>query len=89
MILGKVIGNVVSTIKLKPYEGKKILIVKPINPDGTFKGKIVLAVDSVQAGIGDTVIIVDEGGSATYVLGDTGGIIRTVIVGIVDEIDYT
>ena len=64
MILGKVVGNVVSTVKAVGYESKKILIIQPIDPDGNPKGKTFLAVDTVQAGVGDTVITLDEGGSA-------------------------
>ncbi len=87
MILGKIIGNVVSTIKAKGYESKKILIVQPIDPKGKPIGKSFLAIDSVQAGIGDTVITVDEGNSARSVLAEPESVtLKTVIVGIVDQI---
>ncbi|MCG8573198.1 MAG: EutN/CcmL family microcompartment protein [Spirochaetes bacterium] len=86
MILGKVIGNIVSTIKIGAYQGYKMMLVQPIKPDGKKKGHPIIAVDAVQAGEGDTVLINDEGGSAKYILGNTEGAIRTVIVGIVDEI---
>lgn len=87
MILGKVIGNVVSTVKCPDYDAYKLLLVQPVDQAGTPKGKSVLAVDAAQAGIGDTVIVIDEGGSARVVL-DTPDkrTIRTVIVGIVDEV---
>ena len=64
MTLGKVIGNIVSTERAIGYESKTILIIQPIHPDGNPKGKTFLAVDTVQAGPGDTVITIDEGGSA-------------------------
>jgi len=87
MILGKVIGNVVSTIKAKGYESKKILIIQPINPAGNPKGKTFLAIDAVQAGVGDIVLTIDEGNSALTVINEPDTFtIRTVIAGIVDEI---
>jgi len=90
MIIGKIVGDVVSTIKIPDYEGAKILIVQPIDPDGNPKGKTFLALDNVQAGIGDTVLICDEGGSARM-LRDTPDImtVRTVVAGIVDEVTRT
>jgi microcompartment protein CcmK/EutM len=88
MILGKVIGNVVSTVKCPDYNHYKLLLVQPVDQAGSPKGKSVLAIDSVQAGVGDTVIVIDEGGSARAALDTEARTIRTVIVGIVDEIDY-
>ncbi len=88
MILAKVIGNVVSTEKHAQYRGYKILIVQPVDPQGRSKGKSFLALDGVQAGIGDRVLVVDEGGSARSVLGDEGAVtVRTVACGIVDRVD--
>ncbi len=88
MTLAKVTANVVSTEKHAHYRGRKILVVQPVGPDGTPKGKSLLAVDGVQAGIGDLVLVVDEGGSARAVIGDeTAMTIRTAICGIVDRID--
>lgn len=88
MILGKVIGNIVSTHTISPYQKRKILMVKPITPEFREKNKLILAIDTVSAGVGDIVLIVDEGGSANYILDNTENTIRTVIVGIVDEINY-
>lgn len=87
MILAKVIGNVVSTIKEKGYESKKIMIVQPINPDGKPKGKSFLAIDAVQAGTGDTVLVMEEGGSARTIINEPDSFtVKSVIAGIVDEI---
>jgi microcompartment protein CcmK/EutM len=89
MILAKVTGNVVSTIKATGYESRKILIVQPIDPDGKSIGKSFLAVDTVQAGTGDTVLIMEEGGSARLILGEPETFtIKAVIAGIVDEIHH-
>jgi microcompartment protein CcmK/EutM len=86
MILGKVIGNVVSTIKLKIYEGYKILVVQPVDPDGSRLGQAVLAIDTVQAGVGDTVLVIDEGNSARVIIGDATAPVRCVVAGIVDHV---
>ncbi len=87
MILGKIIGNVVSTIKEKGYESKKILIVQPIDPKGNSIGKSFLAIDAIQVGVGDTVLVIDEGTSARNILKEPDSLtVKTVIVGIVDNV---
>ena len=88
MVLAKVIGNVVSTQKDARYEGGRILVVQPINPDGTKAGDELLALDSVDAGVGDTVVVVREGWSAsTSSTGEPGAAIDSAIVGVVDAIE--
>jgi len=87
MILGKVIGNVVSTIKLPIYQGYKILIVQPVNDKEEPQGESVLALDTVQAGVGDTVLVIDEGNSSRLIMNNPTAPVRTVIVGIVDAIE--
>ncbi|MBE3127921.1 MAG: EutN/CcmL family microcompartment protein [Candidatus Atribacteria bacterium] len=87
MILGKVIGNVVSTIKLPIYQGYKILIVQPVNDKEVPQGESVLALDTVQAGVGDTVLVIDEGNSSRLIMNNPTAPVRTVIVGIVDAIN--
>ena len=88
MLLAKVIGNVVATQKDHRYEGGRLLIVQPINPDGTPAGEEMLALDAVDAGVGDTVVVVREGWSAsTAATGQAGAAIDSAIVGVVDTID--
>jgi microcompartment protein CcmK/EutM len=87
MILGKVIGNVVSTIKLPIYQGYKILIVQPVNNNEEPQGESVLALDTVQAGVGDTVLVIDEGNSSRLIMNNSIAPVRTMIVGIVDAIN--
>jgi ethanolamine utilization protein EutN len=87
MILGKVIGNVVSTIKLPVYQGYKILIVQPVNDKEELQGKTILALDTVQAGIGDTVLVIDEGNSSRLIMNNFTAPVRTMIVGIVDSVN--
>jgi ethanolamine utilization protein EutN len=87
MILGRVCGTVVSTIEHPFYDGKKKLIVRACLPDGTLDGeKYVIAVDLVGAGIGQTVLVEDEGNSARQMLGVTDAPVRSVVVGIVDAV---
>jgi microcompartment protein CcmK/EutM len=87
MILGKVVGNVVASSKHRDYAGFKLLVIQPVDHAGTPKGKSLLAVDAVQAGIGDTVLVIDEGGSGRAILGAPDNrTVRTVVTGIVDEI---
>ncbi len=88
MILAKVIGTVTSTIKHRDYSDKKVLMIQPVDPDLKPVGKTLLAVDGVQAGIGDIVLLVDEGGSAKIVLEDQNlCAIRCTVAGIVDHIE--
>jgi len=88
MTLAKVVATIVSTEKHVHYTGQKILVVQPVGPDGKPKGKSLVAVDGVQAGIGDLVLVVDEGGSARTVIGDESAMtIRTAVCGIVDRVD--
>jgi len=88
MILARVLGNVVATQKNSRYGGARIMLVQPINPDGTPRGASMLALDSVDAGEGDIVIVVQEGWSAsTASTGEAGAAIDSAIVGVVDSIE--
>ena len=88
MILARVVGNVVATQKNVRYQNARIMVVQPINPDGSTRGATLLALDSVDAGEGDIVIVVQEGWSAsTAATGEQGAAIDSAIIGVVDEID--
>jgi len=88
MYLGKVCGNIVSTVKHHSFDNKKILLVRPMLPDETIKASTMVAVDTVGAGIGDVVLVASEGRSATEILGFESRMpLRSVIVGIVDHIN--
>ncbi len=88
MILGRVLGNVVATQKNARYGAARIMLVQPVNPDGTSRGASILALDSVDAGEGDLVIVVQEGWSAsTASTGEPGAAIDSAIVGVVDVIE--
>jgi microcompartment protein CcmK/EutM len=86
MYIGKVIGTVVATIKISHLESRKLLLVDQLDLKGQETGYYDIAVDVVQAGPGDTVLVIDEGNGARQILGIDPGAIRAVIVGVVDEI---
>ncbi len=87
MILCRVTGNAVSTVKHPSYVGKIVLTCQPVRADGVTRlGRAFLAVDSVQAGEGDLVVVAREGNAARQVLGTADDPFHSVILGIVDEI---
>ncbi|MDR0993083.1 MAG: EutN/CcmL family microcompartment protein [Verrucomicrobiota bacterium] len=87
MILGKVIGNIYSTIHHPFYDGKKLMAVEKIEPDGSPAVGYLVAVDHAGSGPGEVVLILDEGNGARQVLASADGPVRSVIVGIVDAIN--
>lgn len=87
MLIGRVIGNVVATQKAPSHEGKKILVVQPLNLDGSDRGDPVLALDAVDAGLGDRVLVVTEGWSAMTAVGQPNAPIDMTIVGVIDAVD--
>jgi microcompartment protein CcmK/EutM len=87
MILGRVTGTVVATEKHYKLEGRKLLLVQPLTPDGTARGEVILAVDGVDAGEGDRVLVVQEGRSAAMVSGRADSPLDAAVIAIVDEVD--
>lgn len=88
MILAKVLGNIVATQKNARYDDARIMLCEHITPEGEATGHTVIALDSVDAGVGDTVLIVQEGwGASTSATGKPGAAIDSAIVGVVDYID--
>ena len=86
MVLARVVGDVVATIKHRELEQRKLLLVQPLTLEGEPRGARVIAIDAVDAGVGDHVLVVDEGNSAAQVLHRPRGPVRTVVVGVVDEV---
>jgi microcompartment protein CcmK/EutM len=84
--IGKVVGNVVATIKISHLEGRKLLLVDQLDLRGNETGYYDIAVDVAQSGPGDTVLVIDEGNGARQILGIDPGAVRAVIVGVVDEV---
>ena len=87
MKLARVVGNVVSTIKDEGYAGQKLLIIEYLDRGGNPDGPRLIAFDVADAGIGDTVLVNNEGGSANMFLG-THCIADLTICGVVDSITY-
>lgn len=87
MTLGKVTGSIVSTQKNQSLVEHKLLTVQPIGLDGHFIGKDVLALDTVDAGINDIVLIIQEGAGAQQILKRKDVPVHTVIVAVVDGVD--
>ena len=89
MLIGRVVGQVVSTEKHASHKGRKALLVQPLNLDGTNRGDAVIALDSVDAGIGDRVLIATDGFSAMTSVGRPQSPIDMAVVGFVDSIDLS
>ena len=85
MKTGRVVGTVVSTVQIPVLDGHRLLVCDLTDPTGSSSG-YTIAVDVVDAGVGDRVLILDEGNSARQILGLDTGAIRAVVVGIVDEV---
>ena len=88
MYLAKIINKITSSHKHESYEGKIIFLVQPINPDGKFAGEESVAIDYVGSGVGDIVVCGGAPGVAKVVFGLELAPIRTLIMAIVDKLDY-
>ncbi len=86
MILGKVVGTVVTTISHRDYKNRRLLVVQPLGLDDEAPDEDFIALDNTQAGIGDTVLVNREGNGARQVLQNPDACIISVIVGIVDSV---
>lgn len=88
MKIAKIIGTVVSTLKLEGYVGEKMLLARILNPDGTETSETVIAFDRCSAGEGDVVLMIDEGNGARQVLqAGPKGVVRAVCVGYIDSVN--
>jgi microcompartment protein CcmK/EutM len=87
MTLCRVLGSVTSTAKHPKFSGLKLLVVEPVDERGSPNGKSFLAVDHVQAGEGDLVLVMREGNGVRQIFRDPQLPIRSVIAGIVDSVD--
>ncbi|MCU1273690.1 MAG: Ethanolamine utilization protein EutN/carboxysome structural protein Ccml [Bryobacterales bacterium] len=89
MLIGRVVGQVVSTEKHASHKGRKALLVQFLNLDGTNRGDPVIALDSVDAGIGDRVLVATDGFSAMTSVGRPQSPIDMAVVGFIDSIDLS
>ena len=87
MLIARVIGEVVATQKHPSHEGRKLLVVQPLNLDDTERGDAVVAVDSVGAGVGEKVLLTTDGYAAFTSVGLGPSPIDMAVIGIVDRVD--
>ena len=87
MLIGRVLGNVVSTQKNHKLEGTKLLLVQPLDLEGQPRGASVIAVDSVDAGVGDRVLLVLDGKAAMTALDRGLAAVDAAVVGVIDSVD--
>lgn len=89
MIIGKVVGTVVTTISHPHYKNRRLLVVQPLMPEGEDPSGDFIALDNTHAGIGDTVLVNREGNGARQVLNNPDACIISVIIGIVDSVSIS
>jgi microcompartment protein CcmK/EutM len=87
MIIGTVSGNIVSTISHPYYIGKRMLVVDKEDFSGKPSGYLIAVDSGVGAGVGERVLVIDEGNSARQVVSDPKAPVRSIIVGIIDRVD--
>ena len=87
MILGRVVGTITSTIHHPFYGARKLMVVERTAPDGATIDGYLIAVDTVGAGTGERVLVLDEGNGARQVFGSSDAPVRSVIVGILDAVE--
>jgi ethanolamine utilization protein EutN len=87
VIIARVVGTVVATQKQETHEGKKILLLQPLDLEDQPMGDVVVALDAVDAGVGDRVLAVQEGFSAMTSVGHTESPIDAAVIGIIDMVE--
>ena len=87
MLIGRVVGDVVATQKHESHAERKALLVQPLNLDGTDRGAPVVALDAVDAGVGDRVLLVTEGFSAMTAVDRPLSPIDAAIIGVIDFVE--
>jgi ethanolamine utilization protein EutN len=87
MLIARVIGDVVASQKVPSHEGRKILVVQPLDLDGSDRGDAVLALDAVGAGVGERVLLSTEGFSAMTAVGRPNSPIDAAVIGVIDAVD--
>lgn len=87
MLIARVVGELVATQKHSSHAGRKILLVQPLNLDGSPRGVPLVALDAVDAGVGDRVLLTTEGYSAMTSVGRPNSPIDSAVIGFIDQID--
>ncbi len=87
MLIARVVGQLVASQKYDKLQGEKLLLVQPLGLDGQPRGGPVLAIDGVQAGVGDRVLLVQDGKAAMAVLDKGLAAVDAAVVGVIDQVD--
>ena len=87
MLIARVVGELVATQKHPSHEGRKLLLVQPLNLDGSNRGDAVVAMDAVDAGVGDQVLLATEGFSAMTAVGRPQSPIDMAVIAFIDHIE--
>lgn len=87
MLIARVIGDVVATQKHASHEGGKILLVQPLNLDGSDRGDALVALDAVDAGVGDRVLLATEGFAAMTSVGRPQSPIDMSVIAVIDSVN--
>lgn len=87
MLIARVTGDVTATIKHPSHEGKKILLVQPLDLDGSDRGNPIVVVDSVGAGTGDRVLVAQDGFAAFSSVGNKPAPLDAAVIGIIDHVE--
>jgi microcompartment protein CcmK/EutM len=87
MLIARVVGDLVATQKHPSHEGRKLLLVQPLNLNGSDRGDPVVALDAVDAGVGDRVLVATEGFSAMTAVGRPQSPIDMAVIGFIDHVD--
>ena len=87
MLIARVVGEIVATAKVPSHVGQKALLVQPLNLDGSDQGETLVAMDAVDAGVGDRVLVVTEGWSAMTAVDRPNSPIDMAIIGVIDSVN--
>lgn len=87
MFLADVIGTLVSPVQIPALEGRTLLLLRPVGPDGAPFGRVRIAIDRAGAGEGDRVLVLDEGNSGRQILGLPEGPVKTIVAAVVDYVE--
>jgi ethanolamine utilization protein EutN len=87
MLIARVIGELVSTHKHPSHEGRGLLLVQPLNLDGSNRGDALVAIDAMGAGVGDRVLVATDGFSAMTSVGKLQAPIDVAVIGFIDAVD--
>jgi len=87
MFLAEVLGTVVSPVQHPVLAGEKLLLLRVLRPDGSSAGKTRVAIDRARAGVGERVLVIDEGNSGRQLVARENAPVKTVVVGVVDYVE--